>query len=187
LAAGGFDMEREGGYGEWYQHIKEAVIVVLFGVLVVQRRQAVYLAWMSLAAYLFVDDTFMVHESVGRFAQSTPGLAEFDWAPHVGELLSTALAGVLFLSLIGVCHVRSKPADRAINRRLLVLLFALGFFGVVVDQLTAPFRGYLGGVFVLIEDGGEMVVFSVMISYLLSVLRQSPRPEQHRAHPVPTA
>ena len=164
------DIEREYGYGEWYQHVKELAIVVLFVGLFLLRRQSVELAWVAVSAYLLVDDTLMVHERLGRWSEATFQFPEVWYAPHIGEVVPAALFGLLLYGLVCVTYFRSDAASRQLSHRLIILVTALGFLGVIVDQVTAPTRGYLGGFCVLIEDGGEMLVLSLMLYIALVAL-----------------
>ncbi len=87
-----------------------------------------------------------------------------------GELLVIAgVAGVLFL-LVALAHRRADAPARADSRRLLLLLLLLGVFGVAFDLIhSMAGAGTPAALAALVEDGGEMVMMSLIAAYCFEV------------------
>ena len=162
-----FSIGRERGFAESFQYLKEGWIVLMLLFLTLKQRILLYPAWCSLFAYVLADDFFGIHEQLGeRLASHLGVLPMFGLrAVDFGELGVTAFAAVSLLGLIGVAHYRGDRDTRSFSRSLLALLVALGFFGVLGDMVHAMVMKHPIWDFVLeiIEDGGEMVVMSVIV------------------------
>ena len=161
----------EGGFAERWQYVKWAGIALMLGATAIRRRSAVYLAWMTVFTYLFYDDSSQVHERYGLWlAQSLEFKPAFGLNPaDFGEVIVTAVAATVLLASLAIAYGTSSQQDaRLFTRRMLVLLAALAFFGVGVDLLdiALPWKS-LRLIGELIEDGGEMVVASVMAAFVL--------------------
>jgi len=174
-------IERDRGYAEGFQYLKECSIALLLLVLATRRRQAVYLAWSVLFAYFLIDDSFKIHEQYGRM------LAHYlEWQPmfrlrteDIGELAVSVIVGILVFTSIAVSYSFGGPAARKASRHLCVLVAILVFFGVVVDMLHIALslgKDAIG----LIEDGGEMLTMSVIAWYVVKLVSSPQGPA--RAH-----
>jgi hypothetical protein len=109
-------------------------------------------------------------------------------AQDFGEIAASALAGVVFL-LLGLLSYRvSSPFARSVGIYILLGIILLAFFGVFVDTIHT-FLGYkfrwTNQPLEMIEDGGELIVVSIIFWFSYSVAHQelypaytpSPRPE----------
>lgn len=126
--------------------------------------------------YLLVDDALAIHEKVGRLLARhwgfTPpfGIRLQD----VGELVVSAGVGLGLASLILLSLHKSNKSFKNFSLFLTFSFVGLIFFGVVVDTLnggTEP-GSSLKAILVIIEDGGEMIVASIMLAGSYSFLRQ---------------
>ena len=168
------DVDR--GYAEFFQYLKLLWTCLLLTGLALRSRRWGYLAWVGLFGYLLVDDSFTLHENIGvvladRLAlPDAMGLRSIDF----GELLVSAAAGVVLAAGIGWAYLRGSDELRRSSRHLLLLLLALVFFGVVVDMvhIAVAATGWVDNAFVILEDGGELVVtsFITWYAYLLMVI-----------------
>lgn len=168
------------GFGETFQYVKEFWLFCSFAILASSRAEWSYLSFSLLFGYLLIDDAFLVHERVGEWIATTQnfqpvlGLRAID----LGELVVAASTGLFFLLLIGVSYWLGTQQFRWICKRLFVLLGCLAFFGVVVDALHIMIEVInrpgipLGFAFELAEDGGEMIVMSLLCWYGISLLKQ---------------
>jgi hypothetical protein len=165
-------------FGESFQYFKEFWLFCSFAILTKIRSERSYLALSLLFLYLFVDDAFFIHERVGELIakrlnfQAAIGLRSVDF----GEMIVNAIAGLFFVSVIGCAYKFGSQRFRSVCKRIAVLVGCLAFFGVVVDELSimvsnSPLRP-IKGAFELAEDGGEMIVMSVLCWYGISLLRQ---------------
>tara|TARA_Y100001934_G_C12110257_1_gene658147 strand:+ start:123 stop:818 length:696 start_codon:yes stop_codon:yes gene_type:complete len=160
------------GYAEVYQYIKEFWIVLLLIILAKSRRQFVYFAWSLLFIYLFVDDSFRVHERFGAYLVDNFGFQSMFRlrAQDFGELSVSLFFGLLFLIFIGASYYFGDHLAKSVSRQLFILVMVLAFFGVLVDmlQIALPLGSLGKGVFVLIEDGGEMLTMSIIVWHVFN-------------------
>ena len=92
------------------------------------------------------------------------------------------LFGLLFLMLIGTAYLFGDRIERHTSKHLVTLVACLAFFGVLLDTIhvVIPWSKLMHG---LVEDGGEMVIMSIITWYIFklkpcaasnSVLRKQP-------------
>ena len=162
-----FSIEMDRGYAEVYQYIKEYWIVLLLFILAIKTKQGIYLAWSALFMYLLLDDSLEIHEKLGEYLAGY-----FDFQPGLnlhahdfGELAVSILFGSILFLTVGFAYVHCKRVQKKVSRRLFILVLLLAFFGVVVDMLhvALPWRESVLGI---IEDGGEMLIMSIIVSYV---------------------
>jgi hypothetical protein len=173
-----FSIGRDRGYAEIFQYIKWFWIIVLFSYLTIARRSFSYVAWGVTFLYLLCDDSLGIHEKIGRLISGNLGFEPpFGMYPRdIGELAVSALAGITLTPLLIWAYLRGSPAFKNMSQDLLLLILVLAFFGVAVDTVHSIVRGLgLGSkaefILGLIEDGGEMLIASLMVWYvfLLSI------------------
>lgn len=171
-----FSIEQDRGYAEFFQYIKEYWIALLLGLLGLRTRSVLYFAWSLLFFYLLLDDSCSIHEKLGATISYRIGLSPAFNLRSVdfGELIVSACVGLFFLVLIAIAYRLGDRLSRKTSRHLVILLFALALFGIVVDMLhiALPFPS-LASFFGLLEDGGEMVVMSMMAWLVFSVSERS--------------
>ncbi|TLX55182.1 hypothetical protein DN824_19995 [Stutzerimonas nosocomialis] len=178
-----FSLEKDRGYPEVYQYLKWFWIVLLFGYLALLRRSPTYLAWALVFAYFLADDALALHERVGALFA-----AHLDIAPpfglrveDIGELAASAAMGVLLLAFVCWSYLAGRPAFKKISHDTLLLIGALVFFGVGFDMahVILPLGEAADLLFGVLEDGGEMLVASATLSYVLLL---GLRPETDKAY-----
>lgn len=163
-----FSIWRDAGIGEHFQYLKELLIAFVLVGLAVARSERGYAVWAGCFAWLMVDDATRIHERLGRWLGARlhyPAVA--GWQPeHLGELTGAGVVGLVLLTGLAAAYVRGSPGFRRASRALLLLLAALGMCGVGVDALDTLVAGTVWGLVLgTIEDGGEMVVMSVIVAY----------------------
>lgn len=137
-----------------------------------------------LFAILLIDDMVEVHEWAGMLFRSSAGAGQMEQfglrSRDFGELLAFAALGLL---VAGMMVLGLMKSDRQMRRAIFgfaLLLVALSFFGVVVDMLQILLKADLSGtarsvvhvVTLVTEEGGEMIVCSLICAYALQGLRQ---------------
>lgn len=168
------DITKDGGYAELFQYIKEFWLAITLFLMFRQTGKFLYFAWAMLFFYLLCDDAFLLHEGIGSLIsisfnyQSVFGLRPLD----LGEITVHLIAGILLLSPIIYFHGNSRGEAKQISQNLGIYLSLFVFFGLVVDFFhvivsNANFKGLT-----LLEDGGEMIVISLLTSYVFSVFSQ---------------
>ncbi len=161
-----FSIEQDQGYAELFQYIKEYWIALVLGLLAIQKRSPLYLGWSLLFFYLLLDDSLKIHERLGGIISNELGLSPaFKLrAQDFGEIIVSACVGFFFLIFIAIAYRFGDRMSRETSRHLIMMLFALALFGIVVDLihiivLQSP---SLEPLLALVEDGGEMLVMSVI-------------------------
>jgi hypothetical protein len=120
--------------------------------------------------YILLDDAFSVHELVGHtVAQAMPfatllGMRRQD----LGEATVSAGAAAVLLCAVAWAYARSSGSFREASRDVLVLLAFFALFAVGFDILhgVAPRGSTLHFALGVLEDGGEMLVASVITWYV---------------------
>lgn len=170
-----FRLDIEGSHPEFYQYIKLLWIVLLLIHLAVITRGKGYISWILVFLYFLADDSLQFHERTGRFLgelitfQPPFGLL----AKDAGELIAFALFGIPLLALLIWTYHRGSPTFKRISKDLLLLVVVFAFFVVVFDLAHAILEPNLGRtvnrILTLIEDGGEMVIVSIITWYVFRV------------------
>lgn len=163
-----FSIESDLGLAEVFQYVKELAIMLLL--VSVARRLGVsgLYAWAAVFLYVVVDDAFSLHENLGEhLAQVAEFAPDFLRPRDVGELLVSAVAGGILFSAVGLSYWFGGSLFRSITHDLLLLFAGLVFFGVFVDMVHGGVRmgAVVARVLALIEDGGEMVMMSLILTY----------------------
>lgn len=159
----------EFGFPEFFQYIKTFWIVLFFAFLLFKLRQSIYLIWALLFAYLLLDDAIQIHETVGKILNDNLSFLGY-WANDVGEILLFAFVGVIFFILITITYQFSDISAKIVTKNVGLLLGLLIFFGLFWDFIHAAIKFVPGSSLVtIIEDGGEMLVMSLICWYILNV------------------
>lgn len=177
-------ISRDRGIPEIFQYGKEAAIIVLLVACYRHRRSLIYLAWAVTFCYFLADDAFEVHETAGGRLAEGLGLGQpFGIEGRdAGQILVSASAGLLLVGAIALATNNDHSPARFLTWRLIPVLVALGFFGVVADAIDAI--DILG----LVEDGGEMVTMTVAVAIVVEHWRRTiSEPAPMPARPVPSA
>jgi hypothetical protein len=177
-----FSIEADRGYAEVFQYIKEYWTVLLLGLIALQRRSVLYLSWALLFFYLLLDDSLHIHERLGDLASTKLAFSNlFSMrATELGELVISGLVGFFFLVVIAISYHFGNSKFRKISQRLIVLLLALVVFGIALDVVHSLLKLTAINMLIgLLEDGGEMLVMSVIISFVFGLL-ESPKLERLR-------
>lgn len=164
-----FSLNRDRGYPELFQYIKEMWVALLFLAVACRTRTAGYLPWALLFVYLLFDDALSLHERIGQDI-----VVALDLQPSIalraqdfGELAVSAVVAAVFLVPLGLAYRHGTPNFRQASLSLLLLLSLLAFFGIFFDMLhvAAGARFGLAREFIVAEDGGEMLAMSLLTWY----------------------
>lgn len=165
-----YSLGRETGYPEMYQNVKWLLIVILLIHVSKIRRSLSYPVWGLVFAYLFLDDTFQIHEKVGKYLADNFNFSPaFGLRPQdFGELAVSAVAVMILSPLVTWVYMNGDQAFKKVSRDLLMLILALVFFGIGVDLVHSAMAQIREVNFILltIEEGGEMFVASLILCYV---------------------
>lgn len=161
-----FSIEQDLGYAEVYQYIKEFWIVVLLLILAINRRHLIYLSWSLLFTYILLDDSLRIHERFGKYLVKLFEIKPmFDLrAQDYGELSVSMLFGLLLFAIIGASYLFSENLEKKISTHLFILMVLLAFFGIFFDMIDVAIH-WGTKLWGLVEDGGEMIVMSMIVWY----------------------
>lgn len=175
-----FSLEADNGLPEAFQYVKQFWVALCMAVMFRRVRQLVYIGWTIVFAFLLLDDAFQFHEHIGKWLGEQYALpVAFGLRPDdIGELLFAAFIGGVTTLLIGLGFWRGDADARIISRDMVIMVIVLAGLGVGVDILhvISYFRAPLLAQFLLIfEDGGEMLVVSCMVAYMVNALNHQGR------------
>ena len=113
--------------------------------------------------FLLADDMGEGHETLGRALQHLARPASLPGP--LAEMLGFGLIAVVELSCLGLAAVLGGPAARAALRAVVPPLMVVACFGFGVDALHALANpgGMLDGIWVMLEEGGEMLAASLVL------------------------
>lgn len=168
-----FAIETDLGLAESFQYVKEFWIVLMLCALARKHRQPSYLSWGSLFFYILLDDAGQIHEHLGRWIssyfrfQSLLGMGTED----MGQLAVYVVIGLLFLLLFVPALLQGDKKFRNFSLQLGLIFMVLTFCGAGIDAINITNRPlWVRGLATLLEEGGEMVVMSVVVAYLFRTL-----------------
>jgi hypothetical protein len=172
-----FSVSQDRGLAEAYQYVKEFWIALIFFWLVIKHRRIGLLGLGLLFSYLMFDDMIQIHEKLGDVAANLfvhlPLLTLFpNMQPDdFGELLVAGLIGLVILGAISVPYLRSRGETRQVFQTIFLLLIIFLLFAVGLDFINGFFGPRIVREFIsLVEDGGEMLVMSVICWYSTSLI-----------------
>ena len=180
---GWLDIGEDRSVAEFLQYLKFGCVCLILATIYVRTKSVSYLAWIPLFSYLLVDDSFSLHETLGRslseflsLSPSTGGLMGQD----IGQVIYAAIiAPVLFAPILFAYMLGSQRFRRESNS-LCLLVVGLAGFAVGVDLLHALVRHWsmIDAAARIIEESGEMITVSLMVWYSMLIL-------QHQARTTP--
>jgi len=161
--------------GEFFGYAKWLAIIVML--LIVGRRtdNPALLACAVIFAVMLADDSLQIHEMLGELAVNADRVGDTGWATGqtVGEVAVWIVMAGLLLPVIVIGFLRSKRAHWPSAMRFLGLIGLFAVFGGLVDALhqpvaQLPFGPQLAD---LVEDGGEMIVASLIVAHAVALWR----------------
>ena len=183
-----FSLTEDGGYPEFYQYAKWAGIAALMFVAAQCHRSRGFTVWGVFALFLLADDALQVHERVGDWVHTwLPFAPPFNLRREdVGELASSVVAGLGFLALLGREYRIAAKDFRLATHDFAALVAMLAVVGVGVDlaHVALDPGPRWNTALTLLEDGGEMVVASVMCWYAGVITRVGAVPAHSFPEPL---
>lgn len=172
---------------EFYQYAKEAWCAFILLYIFLRFRRFAFLAWSALFGFLLIDDAVGIHEALGGVivtalnipGMSIPGIGDVR-GQDFGEILSVLAAAPIFACIV-LGYFKLDAEQQEFSRGLVVLVGLLGFFGVVIDFFVHAVDDHW---LFFIEDGGEMIVMSVMLWFIFRyhITARTPAERSAQAH-----
>lgn len=156
---------------EIYQYFKWLWIIILLIYVSKKKRSFNYVSWALVFTYFLLDDALQIHERFGFYVSNN-----FDINPpfglrvaDIGEMAISATVGMSLIFFLAWAYVKGEQAFKKASQEMLLLIFALVFFGVGADVvlLAINMGGLKGHILGVIEDAGEMWIASLILWYVL--------------------
>ena len=162
------------GYAELFQYLLTALTVALLLRLYTSHRVLTYLGWTLTFLFILADDALSLHERFTLFYASVVGQVDalgIETRVYAAAILWSGV-GLLLTSLLVRGYFRDQDS-RPFSRSLSLLLLGLFFFGGIVDALhllagIADVNRFVKFFLTLLEDGGELVMTSLMFVCVLT-------------------
>jgi hypothetical protein len=175
------DIEGLCAYLKIYQLVKLFWVIILFAYVLKSTRCYGYISWILVFTYFLFDKALQIHQNIGNYiANSFDAYLPHNLSlpPRPFELAVLAIAGTFLLAIVAWAYLRSPHAFKKISNDMLLFIVAWGFFGVFTDLATAI---KLGPLFTfgseIVEDGGEMVVVSLILWYVFLLAVRNGKPD----------
>jgi hypothetical protein len=184
-----YSIETDGGLAEFYQYMKQLWLALSLAIAFRHRRHLVLLAWSGFFGFLMLDDALQLHERGGLWLGRHFGLpAVAGLRPDdLGELIVAGAVGASLLLILALAWWRDREPTWRLSRELLILTVALGICGVVLDSfhVIAYFRApAIAELLAFAEDGGELLIVSVLAAYGLHMALRETGPSIGLRHLV---
>lgn len=172
-----FDITWEHSMAERFNYWKWFTCVILLAATAVKTRSRVFACMAGVFVFIFADDYYRMHERLGVMISERLeigamfGLRSNDF----GELLVWAALGVPVLTLFAVAAL--SRSDRYWRHLPYFAICVAGLIGVGigVDMIHSLMAGLFGAgpldvALGVLEDGGELLIGSLVCSYALAAL-----------------
>ncbi len=176
-----FFLSNDEGFGEYLEYSLLSATAVMLLLMAWRDRSPLYFVNALLFAWLAADDALQVHEDLGGWLSPMIGRVVPAGLPidgqHLGEpVVSLAICAIWLTGLaLGLRQARLRPLVYSLI--LVGCVFAMGFFGVVVDTLDeiGHHTALWANIWAFVEDGGEfaMIIASFIVTVAMFDLERS--------------
>lgn len=161
------------GYPEIFQYLKAGFVAACFFWLGSNYKRPQLYSWAVVFLYVLLDDSVEIHEYLGYHAGTILESADIPGGKTLGELLIFGLLGLIIFIPLFYYYFRSGHRElKILSQDLFMLFVAMLFFGIGVDVLhdMTETGTVLNGILGLVEDGGEMLVMSLITWYTWTMI-----------------
>ena len=182
-----FDVTIDKSYAEKFNYLKWILCALAMLWLFVREHDRLYIAWSALFFYLYADDSLRLHELGGKVVTQIAG-----WdgqmfgvrAQDIGELVVFGLTGGVLLGAVAAAYWwSSSPAAKSLSRWLVGGFVVFACFAVVADLAHIVLSGNARFAAGIVEDGGEMIVASILVYLIAKEMSRSWAREQVSIEP----
>lgn len=170
-------IDRDWSLGEVFNYFKWVALTGISLALFSRQKSPIFLAIALICVVALLDDSLQLHEGFSGPLIDTlaPG---WNWPRGTGELVFMAVTGML---IAGPLIYGWRQASHKVREQIVPLLalfggaiFCAGGIDFLHGQATAVAPNSIkAGILGIIEDGGEMVFLSLMVSYAVGLLARS--------------
>lgn len=172
-----YDIETNNSYAEDFQNLKWIMMMMALVLIAMVRQEKKYFTWLLVFLFLFLEDVFRIHQSLGLFFYNVFGMTTGQRGGKIMELFAAAFLGFIFMAPVLEAYKKGDALFRKHSKMIFILLALFLFCAVVIDQAhrlaVVQYNWKYNVAFGLLEDGGELITESILTGYLISVaLRQ---------------
>jgi hypothetical protein len=163
-----------------YHLIKLFWVIILFAYVLKLTKCFRYTSWMLMFTFFLFDDALLLHQNIGDHISNSFSayLNNLDFSSRFFELTVLAITGIILLAIVAWAYSHGPQIFRKISIDMLLFIAALVFFGLIVDLAETA---KLGPVVIFglgfIEDGGELVVDSLILWYVFLLVIRNGKPD----------
>jgi hypothetical protein len=171
-----FSISEDRSYPELFQYLKWFWMTIMLIIISRSKRSLGYLSWALLTTYFLLDDSIGIHELIGtKIAAGLNFTAPFSLRKQdIGELIVSGVFAIILVAPIVISYLRGDSEFKRFSLDMLLLMALLFFFGVFVDVFAYvfPISERMNIIIGFIEDGGEMIVASLLLWYVFQLSDQ---------------
>jgi len=168
-----YDIETNDSYAEDFQNFKWVLMIIALAVLSLSTNNKKYLAWILVFVFLFLEDVFRIHQTLGIFFYHAFGMTSGQRGGKIMELFAAAFLGFIFFAPVTEAYKKGDAVFRKHSKIMAILLALFLFCAIVIDQVhrlaIVSYNWKYNVVVGILEDGGELITESLLAGYLLSV------------------
>jgi len=167
-----FNLNKERGFSESYQYIKEFWIVILLLYLGIKKHGFVLYGWALLFLYILFDNALAIHGKFGEYLINVFAVKNVLGTQTDGMevLVVASLICIGALFVIGISYLFSNKRMRAISNTLIFFVLIFGFFGVIMNFIHDSLgKTSFNLALIIMEEGGEMLTMSFILWYVFNI------------------
>jgi hypothetical protein len=168
-----YAIEVDDSYAEDFQNFKWIIMIIALAMIAVFRKEKKYFAWILVFLFLFLEDVFRIHQSLGLFFYDAFGMTSGRRGGKIMELFSAAFLGFIFMAPVFEAYKKGDPIFRKQSKAMFILLALFLFCAIVLDQVhrlaMIQYNWKYSVILGTLEDGGELITESLLTGYLLSI------------------
>lgn len=176
-----FDIETNDSYAEDFQNLKWLIMMMALAMIAMLRQEKKYFTWILVILFLFLEDVFRIHQSLGHFFYNIFGMTTGQRGSKIMELFAAAFLGFIFMAPVFEAYKKGDALFRKHSKVMFILLGLFLFCAIVIDQAhrlaMIQYNWKYNVVFGLLEDGGELITESLLTGYLIAVALQQKKIE----------
>jgi hypothetical protein len=162
-----------------YHFVKLFWIIILFVYLFRSTRCFGYISWILIFSFFLIDDTLYLHQNIGNYLGNHLGafFPHFHLPSRAYELIVLGISGLFLNAVLAFAYRFSTDMFRKTSRRILLFILVLIIFGLIVDMAAVFNPGpVIWLVLDILEDAGEMVVFTLILWYVFLMALHDGKP-----------
>ncbi len=172
-----FAVHVDNSLAEKFQYLKFIGTAILSFLISIKNKSPIFLFFMIIPIYLFLDDSRQLHETFGAkiasfIHEGSPDdtlIINFRYQ-DIGEASYMLAIAFILLIIFIICYKFSDLFERHFLKIIFKLFITFGIFAIFLDAIHQLSGGYIYFLLSIIEDGGEMIPISYITAYFFKYL-----------------